>query len=125
MLDSSLRRLLEEAVNTSTKLTIVLLYTGQLRFAATPQAISQRLCQDIWSVEEALRELAGDGILMYDGDQYHYCPGPEWSAALARLVTTYDEPLHRQEMMRVVSDLDRYAPYRDFLEHRKVVVSSN
>ena len=125
MLDSSLRRLLEEAVNTSTKLAIVLLYTGRPSSAATPQEISQRICRDIWSVEEALQELAEDGILVHQDGRYHYRPLPAWSADLVRLVTAYDEPLHRLEIMRVVADLDRYAPYRDVLKHRKVVVYSN
>ena len=125
MLDSSLRRLLEEAVNTSTKLAIVLLYTGRPSSAATPQEISQRICRDIWSVEEALQELAEDGILVHQDGRYHYRPRPGWSADLVRLVTAYDEPLLRLEIMRVVADLDRYAPYRDVLKHRKVVVYSN
>ena len=125
MLDSSLQRLLEEAVNTSTKLAIVLLYTEQRRSSATPQQISQQICRDIWSVEEALQELVEDGILVYEGSQYHYRPVPEWSESLARLVTTYDDPLRRQEIVRVVHELDSYAPYRHVLKQRKVVVFSN
>ena len=125
MLESNLRRLLEEAVNTSTKLAIVLLYVDRPSVAATPREISQRLCRDIWSVEEALQELAEDGILMHQGGRYHYRPAPEWSADLERFVAAYNEPLHRLEIMRVVADLDRYAPYRDVLKHRKVVVYSN
>ena len=125
MLDSSLRRLLEEAVNTSTKLAIVLLYVDRPSFAAMPQEISQRICRDIWSVEEALQELAEDGILVHQGGRYHYHPAPDRSGDLARLVTAYDEPLHRLDIMRVVADLDRYAPYRHVLKQRKVVVYSN
>ncbi len=124
MLDSSLRRLLEDAVNTSTKLAIVLLYTGQKRLSATAAQISQRLCRDIWSVEQALQELTDHGILVVEGGQYRYRPAAQWSDGLARLVTTYDEPLRRQEIMRIVDDLDRYAPYRDVLNNRSVIVFS-
>ena len=123
MLDSSLRRLLEEAINTSTKLAIVLLYAGQPRLATTPQQMSQRICRDIWSVEQALQELAEDGILQCERGEYRYRPAARWSEALAQFVTTYDEPLRRQEIVHLVDELDRYAPYRDDLNNRRVVYS--
>ncbi len=124
MLDSTLRRLLEEVVNSSTKLAIVVLYAGQRRLVAAPADISQRVCRDIWSVQEALQELADDGILMRIDGCYHYAPAPKWHDGLARLMTTYDEPLRRQEIMRIVGDLDRYAPYRDMFRNGAVTVFS-
>lgn len=125
MLETALRRLLEEAVNTSLKLAIVMLYAEpKQHFSGTALQISTRLCRDIWSVENALRELVDDGILdQVDGNVY-FRPCPEWRDALARLFTTYDEPLRRQEIMRVISDLDSYAPYRDVFKSRTVTVSS-
>src|SRR5688500_3987810 len=99
MLDASLRRLLEEVVNTSTKLAIVLLYAEHERLSATPSQILQRVCRDIWSVEKALRELAADGILVAQDGQYRYRPAPQWREALTRLLSAYDEPFRRQEIM--------------------------
>ena len=125
MLESNLRRLLEEAVNTSLKLAIVMLYAEpKQRFSGTAVQISTRLCRDIWSVENALLELTEDGILAQVDGKFHYKPVPEWREALARLFTTYDEPLRRQEIMRVVSELDSYAPYREVFKDRIVTVFS-
>ena len=124
MLDSSLRRLLEEVVNTSTKLAIVLLYAEHERLSATPSQILQRVCRDIWSVEKALRELAADGILVAHDGQYRYRPAPQWREALTRLLAAYDEPLRRDEIMRVVGELDRYAPYREALGTPATIVFS-
>lgn len=122
MLDSNLRRLLEEAVNTSNKLAIVLLYAGQPGLAATPAHICERLYYDIWSVEEALQELGDAGVLVEHDGRYAYAPAPRWRASIQRLLTTYDEPLHRQEIMQVIADLERYAPYRDTLAERPIMV---
>jgi hypothetical protein len=123
MLDHSLRHLLEEAINTSTKLTIVLLFASNKNLSATPAQVSLRLCRDIWSVEEALIELAEAGILAETGGVYRYRPVHSWTDSLGRLLTTYDEPLRRQEIVRVVGDLDRYAPYRHLLNSRIVPVA--
>ena len=123
MLDCSLQRLLEEVVNTSCKLAIVMLYAEQSRLSAHPEQISQRLTRDVWSVETALRELAEDGILELCNGQYRYRPAPEWRDGLLRLTTIYDEPLQRQEIMDIVSNLDRYAAYRGALHSRSLKVS--
>ncbi len=122
MLDSSLRRLLDEVVNTSTKLAIVLLYAGQPRLAATPMEISQRIVRDKWSVEQALQELAEDALLVEEGGLYRYVPNQQLAEAIERFLLCYDEPLLRQEILRVVDDLDRYAPYRNMLTNRSVMV---
>ena len=125
MLDSILQRLLEEAVNTSTKLAIVLLYAERPDLSATPAQISQRLYDDIGSVETALHELAEDGILDLRGGQYCYRPAAEWWEGLGRLISAYNAPLQRLEIMRVVDELDRYAPYRSVLRSRSVQVCSS
>ena len=122
MLDSSLRRLLDEVVNTSTKLAIVLLYAGQPRLAATPMEISQRIVRDKWSVEQALQELAEDALLVEEGGLYRYVPNQQLAEAIERFLLCYDEPLLRQEILRVVDELDRYAPYRNMLTNRSVMV---
>ncbi len=125
MLDCSLNRLLEEVVNGSTKLAIVLLYTERAGLSATAESIAQRLTRDVGSVETALRELADDGILELCHGQYCYHPAPEWREGLAQLMTAYDEPLYRLEIMRIVNDLDLYAPYRRALHSRSVQVFSS
>lgn len=125
MLDFSLHRLLEEVVNSSTKLAIVLLYTERAGLSATAESIAQRLTRDIGSVETALRELVEDGILEFCHGQYCYRPAPEWREGLGQLMTAYDEPLYRLEIMRIVNDLDLYAPYRRALRSRSVQVFSS
>jgi hypothetical protein len=122
MLDSSLRRLLDEVINTSTKLAITLLYAGQPRLVATPMEISQRIVRDKWSVEQALHELADDALLVEEGGLYRYAPSRQLGEAVDRFLLCYDEPLLRQEILRIVDDLDRYAPYRDMLTNRSVMV---
>ena len=124
MLDHSLRPLLDEAVNTSLKLAIVLLFADQDRLSATPKEVSKRVCRDIWSVEAALRELADDDILLSCDGRYLYAPAPQWHAGLAALLSVYDDPLLRLEIMRVVGELDRYAPYRDVLDNPGVTIFS-
>ena len=124
MLDASLRRLLEEAVNSSTKLAIVLLLAERKELAATAPEISRRVCRDIWSVETALREIADDGIIACADGQFAYRPTQTWRDALDRLLAVYDEPLLRQEIVSIVGELDRYAPYREALNNRRVTILS-
>ena len=124
MVDANLRGLLEEVVNTSGKLAIVLLFAQQQRLSTTPKQMSRRVYRDIWSVEKALHELAEDGILVHADGQYTYQPIPELHESLGQLLDCYDEPLCRPELMQIVGDLERYAPYRDVLENQRVTVLS-
>ncbi len=122
MLDSSIHRLLEELINSSTKLTIVMLYAGERTLSATASEVARRLWSNIWSVGPALDELAAGGILAIDNGKYRLDPIPERRDGLRRLIALYDEPVHRQEIMRVVAELDRYAPYREMLKGQTVSV---
>lgn len=122
MLDSSIHRLLEEHINSSTKLTIVMLYAGEKSLNATVPEVSRRLWSNIWSVGPALEELAADGVLVVEDGRYRLDPAPERRDTLRRLLALYDEPMHRQEIMHVVAELDRYAPYREMLNSQTVTV---
>ncbi len=122
MLDSSIHRLLEEVINSSTKLTIVMLYAGEKTLNATVAEIARRLWSNTWSVGPALEELAADGVLAVDNGKYRLDPAVERRDILRRLLALYDEPLRRQEIMRVVAELDRYAPYREVLNSQTVNV---
>jgi hypothetical protein len=123
MLECSLRKLLEEVVNTSTKLTIVLLYANYHGLAEKSDQIARRVYRDVHSVENALSELAQDGILAFADGRYRLDPEPMWREPLQRLLKAYDEPLHRQELMAFVSELDRYAPYRNLTTSHAVLVN--
>ena len=123
MLETGIRRLLEDAVNTSCKLAIVMVYAQQAGMSATPGQMSQRLCRDIWSMETAMQELTEDGILAEDDGQYRLCPSPRHRESLERLISVYDEPVYRQEIVGLVGDLDRYAPYREIMKDPVTIVS--
>ncbi len=122
MLDSSIHRLLEEVINSSTKLTIVMLYAGEKTLNATATEVSRRLWSNIWTVGPALEELAACHVLVVENGKYRLDPAPERRDILRRLIALYDEPVHRQEIMRVVAELDRYAPYREMLKGQTVTV---
>ena len=124
MVEADLQRLLEDAVNTSCKLAIVMQYAEHADLSATPTQVSQRLCRDIGSIEQALDELAHDGILTGSGHEYQYGPNPRRRHQLRLLIAAYDEPLCRQEIMSIVADLDRYAPYRDIFKRQRVEIIS-
>lgn len=125
MLEADIRKLLEEAVNTSCKLAIVMVYAQHLhqKLMNTPAQMSQRLCRDIWSIEEAMGELAQDDILSSSDGSYLFCPSIKYRDALSRMITVYDEPLRRQEIMQLVGELDSYAPYRNLLKRRETIVT--
>ena len=123
MLETGIRRLLEDAVNTSCKLAIVMVYAQQAGMSTTPGQMSQRLCRDIWSMETAMQELAEDGVLDERDGRYRLCPAPRHREALVQLLTVYDEPVYRQEIVQLVGDLDRYAPYRELMKNQVTIVS--
>ena len=123
MLETGIRRLLEDAVNTSCKLAIVMVYAEQEGTSTTPKQMSRRLCRDIWSIETAMQELTEGGILAEDDGQYRLCPSPRHREPLERLISVYDEPVYRQEIVELLGDLDRYAPYRELMKNQVTIVS--
>jgi hypothetical protein len=116
MVDPLVQRLLEQAIDSPVKLHLLLLFHENPRLEATPRAIAERVCRDIWSVTQALQELADDRVLLsipIPGDQtYRYAPAEDLLEPIGRLLRGYDDPLERDKLQRSIRDLARYAPYR-------------
>ena len=116
MLDSSIQRLLEQAIDSPTKLQLCLLFHENRQLEGTATQFANRIYRDIWSTSEALREMAEDGILITSGSAsepvYRYRPRPEYADAILRLAQCYNEPLERDRVQRAVREVASYAPYR-------------
>ena len=117
MVDPLVQQLLEHAIDNPVKLHLLLIFYENRRLEATPRAIADRVCRDIWSVTQALHELAEDGILLRaataNGDPvYRYAPMTEHIESISRLICGYDDPLERDKLQRSIRDLAAYAPYR-------------
>jgi hypothetical protein len=116
MVDPLVQRLLEQAVDSPVKLHLLLLFHENPRLEAAPRVIAERVCRDIWSVSQALQELAEDRVLLsipIPGDQmYRYAPAEDLLEAIDRLLLGYDDPLERDKLQHCIRDLARYAPYR-------------
>ncbi|MCU0493076.1 MAG: hypothetical protein MUD01_15930 [Chloroflexaceae bacterium] len=116
MIDQSVQQLLEHAIDTPTKLHLLLLFHGNPQLETTARHIAEHTCRDIWSVNEALSELAEDGILHVlqgsGGQRYRFVPRAEFVEAINRLVRGYDDPLERDVLHRSIRDLAGYAYVR-------------
>lgn len=121
MIDPTILRLLEQAVDTPIKLQLLLLFHENPRLAATAPQIGQRIFRDIWSTREALRELAADGVLLAvlgrDEPVYHYRPAPERLDGIRRLMQSFNEPLERDTLQRMLRQLASDAPCRRAEQH--------
>lgn len=116
MIDSSIQRLLEQAIDSPVKLQLTLLFYENRRLEGTAAQFANRIYRDIWSTREALREMTEDGILsavsLAGEPIYRYRPRPEYADAIARLAQGYNEPLERDAIQRAVREVASYAPYR-------------
>ncbi|MFV9505774.1 MAG: hypothetical protein AB4911_14560 [Oscillochloridaceae bacterium umkhey_bin13] len=117
MVDPLVQCLLEQAIDSPVKLHLLLIFHENPRMEVTPQTIAERICRDIWSVSQALSELADAGIMLHaasaNGEAlYRYGPSGEHIEAIRRLLRGYDDPLARDHLQRVIRDLASYAPYR-------------
>jgi hypothetical protein len=115
MIDPTIQRLLEQAIDSSIKLQLLLMYYENSRFEGTALQVAERTFRDIWSAREALRELAEDGILAASGSGepvYRYRPAAEFREPIFRLVQSYNEPLERDQIQRALREIASYAPYR-------------
>jgi DNA-binding transcriptional regulator YhcF (GntR family) len=115
MLDPQVTHLLETAVDTSCKLAIVLRYADQPSLCATPNELAARICRDPWSVQQALRELADDGVVQTREGRFVCATDAELRACLQSLRALYNDPLQRGELHLLIRELERYAPYRNEL----------
>lgn len=117
MIDPLVQRLLEQVLDTPTKLHMLLMFHEHPRCKLTAAAIAERLFRDIWSVEQALEDLTAAGFLsvaQVTGGQpvYRYTPPPEWHEAIRRLVRSYNDPIERDMIQRTIRDLSVYALFR-------------
>ncbi|MFP4439859.1 MAG: hypothetical protein ACLFVO_21700 [Chloroflexaceae bacterium] len=118
MIDPTVQYLLEQAIDTPTKLQLLLMFFENPRLEITPDKMAERCCRDIWSVMQALHELAEDGILRVGtcigvGDPfYSYVPRREYLEPIRQLMHAYDDPLERDCIQRTIRDLASYAPFR-------------
>jgi len=114
MIDPTVHRLLEQAIDSPIKLQLFLLYYENPRFEGTASQIADRIYRDIWSTRQALRGLAGDGLLIASGSEpvYRYRPRAEYREPILRLVQSYNEPLERDHVQRALREIASYAPYR-------------
>jgi hypothetical protein len=116
MIDPTIQRLFEQAIDSPVKLQLLLLFHESPRLEATATQIAQRTYRDIWSTREALRELAGDGVLAEapgrDEPSYRYRPTRECVEGIRRLMRSYDEPLERDRLLRALRHIASDAAYR-------------
>ena len=115
MIDPTVQRLLEQAVDSLIKLQLLLLYYENPRFEGTATQVAERTYKDIWSTREALCELAEDGLLNASSTAdpiYRYLPRPEYREPIVRLVQCYNEPLEREQLQRELREVARNAPFR-------------
>lgn len=116
MIDTSIQRLLEQALDSRIKLQLCLLFYENRRLEGTAAQFANRIYCDIWSVREALREMAEDGILnatpLAGEPIYRYRPRADYTDPIFRLAQAYNEPLERDAIQRALRDIASYATYR-------------
>ena len=116
MVDSTIQRLLEKAIDSPIKLQLCLLFDENQRLEGSAVELANRIYRDIWSTREALRELAEDGVLCVRGTAsepiYMYRPRTEYVDAIFRLAQSYNEPIERDAIQRALREVASYAKYR-------------
>jgi hypothetical protein len=116
MVDSTIQLLLEQTIDTSCKLHLVLLFHDNPQLRTSSRQIAERSCRDIWSVEQALQELVEGHVLSADKGindvlYYRYTPSTDKLEAIRKLVLGYDDPFQRDWIQSSVRELERYAYY--------------
>jgi hypothetical protein len=117
-IDPLIQRLLVQAINSSLKLHLALLFHENPHLEGSAPQITERIYRDIWSAREALRELAQDGILGVSGagePVYSYRPRPEHRLPIALLVERFNDPFARDQIHAQLRDLARDTLYRHSL----------
>jgi hypothetical protein len=116
MLDPRISSILETAINSSCKLAIAVVFAERPTLRLTSVEIAERVYRDRWSVEAALADLTREGVL--DLRESRYGSAPAVRADLRLLQDHYVDPLIRMELLRVLREVERYAPYRHELPSR-------
>ena len=116
MVDSTIQRLLEKAIDSPIKLQLCLLFDENQRMMGSAAELANRIFRDIWSTREALRELAEDGVLCVRGivsdPIYSYRPRAEYIDPIFRLAQSYNEPIERDAIQHALREVASYARYR-------------
>jgi predicted transcriptional regulator len=116
MIDPCVQDLLRQAIDSPTKLHLLLIFHEHATQEVTPNFMAERACRDIWSVSQALNELAQDGILHKEqvaGEAiYYYRPRAEFIDSIHSLISDYNDPLQRDKLRRSIRELAEQAPLR-------------
>ena len=109
MIDLNVQILLEKAINSRTKLQLLQIFYENPSAGKKVSELVQRCCRDLWSIREALDEMAEDGILVIGrtvgGDQiYYYSPTVEDYPVIEELMRSYDDPLERDTIFHMVHE---------------------
>ncbi len=115
MMPPSIHFSLEQVVDTPAKLHCVMLFAQRTITKGTLNHIAQHVGHDIWSIEQAAKELVEAGILQQtdtDLTQLEYRPKPFFRDALELLTQAYTDPIQRNEIHDYMREISRYAPYR-------------
>ena len=116
MVDTTIQLLLEQTIDTPSKLHLLLIFHDNPRLEGTAYQLAQRSCRDIWSVELALQELVEGGVLSAAtgvGDEvcYGYTPSADKVEPIRRLIRGYDDPFQRDWIQSSVRELESYAAF--------------
>jgi hypothetical protein len=109
MIDLDVHILVEKAVNSRTKLHLLLIFYEHVRSGITASSLAQRYCRDIWSVKQALEEMAEDGILLLgksvSGEPlFYFAPRIEYAKTVETLIQQYDDPIQRDSILQMVNE---------------------
>jgi hypothetical protein len=117
MIDPIVLRLIESVIESPVKLHLLVMFHENQRLAATASAVADRICRDIWSVSDALAELADAGVMVQAATAhgeavYRYGPTPELRQPLERLMRHYDDPMERDLIQRAIREQADLALFR-------------
>jgi hypothetical protein len=116
MIDSHVQQLITHAIDSTTKLHLLLVFHEHSGLHVTPAQMAERVCRDIWSVTQGLDELARDGILQVHGTNgdlsYCYMPRLEYIEPIQRLIHRYNDPAERSDLRRSIHELAGRASLR-------------
>lgn len=125
MIDPCVEHLLRQAIDSPTKLHLLLIFHAHATQEVSPAVMAERACRDIWSVSEALHELAEDGILHKEqaagGPIYYYRPRAEFIDSIHSLIMDYNDPMQRGKLRRSIRELAEQAPLRRPETHSPVL----
>ncbi|PLS67320.1 MAG: hypothetical protein CV045_14255 [Cyanobacteria bacterium M5B4] len=117
MLDTRVQYLLRSIIDSPDKLHILLTLYSQVQEQVNAEQLSERLCRDVWSVSQALRELSEDGLLEVvhvagSSPVYRFQPRSEYVAAINELINSYDDPIARSLIHHALREMSGYTAAR-------------